>query len=217
MKLKYKAVVFDLDGTLVDSHEDLGDAMNGALEENGLQTHPYEKYKEMIGNGVQILAKRAVGENRPELVGRVLESMRKRYSQNAFNKTKAYPGLESLVKELKEMGMKLAVLTNKDDAFAAKVVEYYYGKGVFTIIWGAEPGRAIKPDPAALRELLAKLGVKSQDAIFVGDSGVDMDVAVACGVTAIGVTWGFRGREELIEHGAQRIVDNAQELIRELT
>jgi phosphoglycolate phosphatase len=118
------------------------------------------------------------------------------------------------IRKLCENGVKLAVLTNKDQMFSVRIVEHYFGKNTFELIWGAIPGRPIKPDPAALVELLRHLDVRPSEAVFVGDSGVDMDVAKAAGVDSVGITWGFRSREELLEHQAQAIIDRPVELTR---
>jgi phosphoglycolate phosphatase len=215
--MKYKAVIFDLDGTLIDSLDDLADSMNYALIQNGLPPHQVESYKEMIGNGVKMLVARAVGPDRPDLLDPVLAAMRSRYSQTALNKTRVYDGLDGIVRQLKQNGLKLAVLTNKDDAFAVHIVEHFFGKGIFDCIWGAAPGRAIKPDPAALNELLAVLAVQPQQVALIGDSAVDMDVAAACRVDSIGVAWGFRSRDELAKHRAGRIIDAPDALLQVLT
>jgi phosphoglycolate phosphatase len=117
------------------------------------------------------------------------------------------------MRKLYESGVKLAVLTNKDQTFSVHIVEHYFGTNIFELIWGAVAGRPIKPDPAALIQLLEQLKVQPNEAVFVGDSGVDMDVACAAGVDSIGVAWGFRGREELLEHHAGLIIDKPEELL----
>ncbi|MDO8302053.1 MAG: HAD family hydrolase [Sedimentisphaerales bacterium] len=212
----YKAAIFDLDGTLLDTLDDLADAMNDALKTQGFATHPAERYKRMVGNGVINLAKRALPADRQEMLEPILGLMRQNYAKNALNKTKPYDGVLKTVLKLHENGVKLAVLTNKDQTFSVRIVEHYFGKEMFDLIWGAIPGRPIKPDPAALYELLTKLDVPPEKAVFVGDSGVDMDTAKAANVKSVGVTWGFRGRQELTEHHAGHIVDNPAELLKVL-
>jgi phosphoglycolate phosphatase len=211
--LKYKAIVFDLDGTLINSLDDLADSMNWALERNGLPTHPVEDYKLKIGNGVTMLAKRSIPKDRQGFVGDVLKLMRDHYSKHALVKTHVYAGLAKVIEQIKAAGCKLGVLTNKDQVFATVIVEHFFGKGYFDIVWGAAPGRAIKPDPAALVELLRVLAVEPHEAVFIGDSGVDMEVAKAAGCDSVGVLWGFRTREELQEHGARQIIEQPSQLL----
>ena len=210
--MRYKAAIFDLDGTLLDTLDDLADAMNDALKRQGFATHPAESYKQMVGNGVTNLTKRALPEDRQEMLEHTLRLMRENYAKNALNKTKPYAGVLETIRNLGENGVKLAVLTNKDQGFSVHIVEHYFGKGTFELIWGAMPGRPIKPDPAALYELLVELNVCSDKAVFVGDSGVDMDVARAASVDSVGVTWGFRDRQELLDHHAGRIINTPKEL-----
>jgi phosphoglycolate phosphatase len=186
--------------------------MNDALRAQGFATHPAASYKRMVGNGVTTLTKRALPSDRQEMLESTLRIMRENYAKNALNKTKPYAGMRETVRKLHENGVKLAVLTNKDQTFSVNIVEHYFGKDMFQLIWGAMPGRPIKPDPAALYELLATLNVRPSEAVFVGDSGVDMDVAKAAGVDSVGVTWGFRSREELLEHQAHAIIDKPVEL-----
>jgi phosphoglycolate phosphatase len=212
--LNYKAAIFDLDGTLLDTLDDLADAMNDALTSQGFPTHPTDDYKLMIGNGVTNLVKRALPPDRPEMLEHTLYLMRKNYTQNAINKTKPYDGIVETLRNLHQNGLKLAVLTNKDQNFSVNLVEHYFGKELFELIWGAIVGRPIKPDPAALYELLAGLNVPQKQAVFIGDSGVDMDVAKAANVDSVGVTWGFREKNELIAHHAGRIIDRPQELLK---
>jgi phosphoglycolate phosphatase len=210
--VRYKAAIFDLDGTLLDTLDDLADAMNDALRVQGFLAHPVVSYKQMVGNGVTNLVKRALPANRQEMLEPTLRLMRENYAKNVLNKTKPYAGVLETVRKLGESGVKLAVLTNKDQTFSVNIVEHYFGRDLFQLIWGAMPGRPIKPDPAALYELLAKLNVCPQEAVFIGDSGVDMDVAMAASVDSVGVTWGFRSREELVEHHAGRIINAPKEL-----
>jgi phosphoglycolate phosphatase len=212
--VRYKAAIFDLDGTLLDTLDDLADAMNGALRQAGFPAHPAARYKLMIGNGVNNLVRSALPQGREDLLEQTLIAMRENYAKNALNKTRIYSGLGEVLVKLRQGDIKLAVLTNKDQTFSVHIVEHYFGRDMFEHIWGAMPGRPIKPDPGALVALLKILRVKPTEAVFVGDSGVDMDVAKAAGVDSIGVTWGFRGRAELAEHHAGSIIDKTEELLR---
>jgi phosphoglycolate phosphatase len=212
--LNYKAAIFDLDGTLLDTLDDLADAMNDALRAQGFPAHPADDYKQMIGNGVANLVKRALPPDRQEMLEHTLYLMRDNYAKNAINKTKPYDGILETLRNLHQNGLKLAVLTNKDQNFSITLVEHYFGKELFEVIWGAIVGRPIKPDPAVLYELLTSLNVPPDQAIFIGDSGVDMDIAKAANVDSVGVTWGFREKNELVAHHACRIIDQPQELLK---
>jgi phosphoglycolate phosphatase len=214
--MRYKAVIFDLDGTLLNTLNDLADAMNDALREAGVVTHPADKYKLMVGDGIRNLVKRALPADRQDLFDKAFATMRENYTKNALNKTKIIDGILKTLQKLREKNIKLAVLTNKDQNFSVRIIEHYFGDKMFELIWGAMLGRPIKPDPVALIELLARLNVKPDDAVFVGDSGVDMDVAAAAGVSSIGVTWGFRSRGELVEHHAGIIIDKPEEILSRL-
>jgi phosphoglycolate phosphatase len=170
-----------------------------------------------IGDGVVNLAKRAISDDKQDLVPKALEFMRDRYSKHATDKTRVFPGLLEAVKQLKSRGLKLGVLTNKDQVFASVLVDHYFGKGTFDIVFGAAPGRARKPDPQALRELLDIIGVQPARAAFVGDSAVDMQVANAAGSFAIGVSWGFRTVNELKDNNAAIIIDSPPGLVEVLS
>ena len=212
--MRYKAAIFDLDGTLLDTLADLADAMNDALKQAGFPTHPIDSYKLMIGKGVNNLVRHALPRGRQDLIEKTLRAMRDNYEKNATRKTKMYPGMRETLLKLHRSGIKLAVLTNKDQTFAIKIVEHYFGKNMFELIWGAMPGRPIKPDPEALIQLLDKFKAGPAETVFVGDSGVDIDVARAAGVYSVGVSWGFRDKKELLEHYAGSIIDTPAELLR---
>jgi phosphoglycolate phosphatase len=212
-----KAVIFDLDGTLVDTLADLTDSMNYALASLGQKTHPESVTRIYIGAGIFKFASRALPEGAQELVGEVVARMREHYRANCLSKTRAYPGVKEAVSEVKKRGVKVAVLTNKDQAVARKIAEHYYGTGVFEQIVGVVDKVAVKPGGEAATRLMAELGAEKGDCCMVGDSGIDMDTAKAAGIKGIGVTWGFRDRAELLEHGAAAVVDGAAELLEQLS
>jgi phosphoglycolate phosphatase len=212
-----KAVIFDLDGTLVDTLADLTDSMNYALASLGQKTHPESVTRIYIGDGIFTFASRALPEDAQGLVADVVARMREHYRANCLSKTRAYPGVKELVCQLKKRGGKVAVLTNKDQAVAARIAEHYYGVGVFERIVGVVDKVAVKPGGEAATRLMAELGVTQGDCCMVGDSGIDMDTAKAAGIKGIGVTWGFRDRAELLEHGAAAVVDSAEELLEKVT
>jgi len=208
-----KAVVFDLDGTLIDSLEDLAESMNSALVANGLPAHPIKDYKLMIGDGLTNLAKRAAGSDNAAVYEPVLAKMREIYKKNATNKTAIYKGITQVVNKLKADGIKLAVLTNKLEPFALSLVDYFFEKDTFDFVKGATLASNVKPDPAGMLELLQQLDVKPAETILIGDSGVDMQVADSVGAFGVGAAWGFRPRQELERNRAKAIIDTPEQLL----
>jgi phosphoglycolate phosphatase len=211
--MTYKAVIFDLDGTLVNSLEDLADATNYALKSFGQQVHSTEAVKLMVGEGTRTLISRALNNKNPELVEPVLVKMREKYDQICLNKSRPYNGLQEVVAELAKRNFKLAVLTNKDEKMAQKIVSHFFD-GFFQIVKGTIDAVAVKPEPTAVLQVLEKLGVRPEEAIFVGDSKIDVQTAKAAGIKSVGVSWGFRGRSELIEAGADAVIEEARHLLK---
>jgi len=211
--MTYKAVIFDLDGTLVNSLEDLADATNYALKFFGQQTHSAEALKQMVGEGTKTLISKALGNDKQELIEPVLAKMLEKYVQICINKSLPYKGLQEVVSELAKKKIKLAVLTNKDEKMAQKIVSHFFD-GLFQIVKGTIEAVAVKPEPTAVLQVLEKLGVRPEEAIFVGDSKIDVQTAKAAGIKSVGVSWGFRGRSELIEAGADAVVEEPGQLLK---
>jgi phosphoglycolate phosphatase len=210
-----RAVLFDLDGTLIDSLEDLGQAVNRALADLGYPGHGLERYRECIGEGARRLVERALpGAVRGDraLVERALERYQAHYAEGWREHTKVYPGMERLLSLLEERGVKCGVISNKPHRFTEWCVEHFFPGHRFEVVLGQRNEVPRKPDPAAAREALERLGVTREQAAYVGDSGVDMQFAKAAGMRAVGVAWGFRSREELRESGADVVVESAGEL-----
>ncbi len=204
----YRCVVFDLDGTLLNTLDDLADAGNWVCRNHGWPTHTVEEYKYFVGNGMAKLTERFVPEAQrtPEGVRAILDEFMPYYDAHKADKTAPYPGMAEVLARLKAAGVSLAVLSNKADAMAGPVVERYY-PGVFPVIQGALPGLPTKPDPTLLRRLLDRLGADAEKTLFVGDSNVDIRTAKNGGLPGCGVLWGFRTRAELEAEGADYIVD----------
>ncbi len=209
-----KAVLFDLDGTLVNSLEDLADACNYALKEEGYPTHNLEKYKYFVGRGMQNLIHKILPEDKKDEAThkRVYEKFYPYYNAHSADKTSPYSGIPELLGTLKEKGIKFAVVTNKADAAAKRVVESFFGKD-FCPVFGQRAGVPVKPEPDIAFLAMQELGVKPEECAFVGDSGVDMQTGVNCSALPIGVLWGFRSAEELAENGAESLVNNCEELL----
>ena len=210
----FRAVIFDLDGTLLHTLEDLGDSLNAALAEKGLPLHSYDEYQAMIGNGQKMLVHRALPEDwrDPERAGPVSSRFTEIYQANQCRKTRPYPGVMELLKDLKGRGFRLAVLSNKNQANAAAVVEHYF-PGLFEAVRGLRPEWPAKPDPASAMALVGEMGLAPEHFLYLGDSGVDMRTARRAGLRAVGATWGYRRREELEAAGAEAVIDAPAELL----
>lgn len=213
MNLSYKGVIFDLDGTLVDTLNDLAGAMNYGLGELGEPTHSLDQCRRMIGNGVSKFAERALSENKQHLHGRLLELMKGRYLENCFDRSVVYDGMGDAVKDLRNAGVLLAVVTNKNADAAKLIVEHFFGVGTFQEIFGIIGDKWVKPDPAGTHEILRRMGLTKEDCMLVGDSDVDIATAINAGIKPVGVTWGFRSREDLIAAGAVTIIDSPAEIL----
>lgn len=212
--MKYKLIVFDLDGTLVNSLVDLAVSVNKGLEKAGLPVHEIEEYKLFVGNGRDKLINRAMGDSHTdrELKNIVKTTFDEYYSVHCNDNTTAYPDCAEMLKELNDMGVMTAVLSNKPDVFVSEILERIYPDHKFTLAWGRKPEFSEKPDPQSLNAMLSELGVDKKDCLYVGDSNVDVFTADNAGVDMLGVDWGFRGREELVSAGAQVVVSSAKEI-----
>lgn len=209
-----KAVIFDLDGTLVNSLADLADSTNYALAQFGFPPHDVEEFKMLVGDGMPKLIERALPiENRDDSTKtKVLQTFLKHYRTHYVDKTTVYEGVSELLSQLKERNIKIAVVSNKADVMTIVVVEKLFGK-IFDCVTGKRDGYPAKPDPTLTLQIIEKLGVKSQECLFVGDSGMDMATAVNSGCVAVGILWGFRGREELLKNGAKYIIETPKQVI----
>jgi len=210
--MRYKAAIFDLDGTLVDSVADLADAFNYGLEQFGQPKRTVDALRKMIGDGIRITVSRAIEPDRQDLIDYVVEKMREKYAEICLDKTKPYDGIFETLAELGKKGVKLAVLTNKDQTTAKKIVSHFFD-GYFEIICGTTSGEPVKPDPQKALQIIEKFGLSAAQTVFVGDSGVDMQTAKACKNYAVGVSWGLRSIEELKQNGADIIISKPRELL----
>ena len=210
----YQHVIFDLDGTLLNTIEDLADASNWVCRNHGWPTHSVEEYKYFVGNGMtQLVLRFSPPEwHSPEGLAIILREFMTYYDAHKADKTAAYAGMPEAVARMKEAGVSLAVLSNKADEMAGPVVEHYY-PGLFPLVQGALDGVPTKPDPTLLHKLMGRMGATKADTLFVGDSNVDIKTAKNGGLTSCGVLWGFRTRAELEEEGASIIVETPQELV----
>lgn len=210
----YKAVLFDMDGTLVDSVGDLAEATNYALKKHGYETRPTEAYGKFAGNGVYVMIERAL---KPVTVSdSVLHELRDDffdyYSNHCTVNTTVYNGISELVDSLKAAGIKVGCITNKVEPVAKDIINTFFGG--MDKVYGQTDGVPNKPDPMLTLRALSELGIKPQECLFVGDSEVDMQTACAAGCVPVGVLWGYRTREILEEAGAKYIICNADEVLK---
>jgi phosphoglycolate phosphatase len=213
--LKRKAVVFDLDGTLLDTLEDLADSMNAALAARGLPTHPAEAYKTFVGDGVENLAYRTAPASRfdADLYAALVRDMRGEYTRRWADKTRPYDGVADLLDGLAARGIKLAVLSNKPQDFTELCVAKLLGRWRFGAVLGVGDSVPPKPDTTGLGLVLARMSVSAAECLYVGDTNTDMRTASAARVFAVGAAWGFRTVEELRANGADAIIHRPAELL----
>ncbi len=213
--MRFRAAIFDLDGTLLDTLEDLAGAMNGVLRRHGLPEHPPRAYREFVGEGIEALVRRALPRPLPppELLAERVREMREEYARGCLERTRPFPGVRELLAACRGAGLALAVLTNKPEEAARRLLEALLPEEGFRIVCGALPGRPRKPDPSGARELLAALRVAPEKAFLLGDSAVDMQTAVAAGLFPVGALWGYRGAEELLESGARLLLPSPADLL----
>lgn len=209
-----KLVIFDLDGTLLNTIADLANSTNYALKVLGYPIHEPDKYNFMVGNGINKLFERALpdGEKTEENVLRVRQEFVPYYDQHNADKSRPYPGVTELLETLQTAGMQLAVASNKYQTATEKLIAHYFPNIKFTAVFGQREGIPMKPDPIIVKEILQIAKVQEEETLYVGDSGVDMQTAINAGVTSCGVTWGFRPRTELESFHPDHIVDNAEEI-----
>lgn len=218
MKPVVSGMIFDLDGTLIASLEDLADAVNTALAEHSLPTHPLEPYNYFVGDGMNNLVLRACPKGCPEdVVASVFARVKEEYGNNWARKTRLYDGILPMLEKLSGMSIPLAVLTNKPHEFTREVVEHYLPGIVFTVAQGNRGDGKAKPDPTLALEIAARMNLAPEQIGFMGDSRTDMDTAGNANMVPIGVLWGFRPEAELIAHGAKVILSHPEELFGKVT
>jgi len=208
-----KAAIFDLDGTLLNTLDDLTDAANHVCAQNGWPTFTSGEIRHMVGNGIPKLVERFTpeGERTPEGMAESVHRFMEYYDAHKMDKTAPYPGMLEALAALRKAGVKLAVFSNKADDFCPALVRHYFGD-VFDAVRGKREGIPAKPDPTGVFALLSELGVSAAETVYVGDSDVDVLTGHNAGLRVCGVTWGFRDRAELMCAGAELLADDAEGL-----
>ena len=210
-----RALLFDLDGTLLDTLDDLAGAMNRVLADHGFPAHPVDAYRRFVGDGVGALVERAVprGSHTPDLLAAVVAEMRVEYGRSWARCTRPYPGIEATLDALVARRLPLAVLSNKPHDATVAMVAHFLGRWPFAAVQGHRDGVPRKPDPTSALAIAAALGVEPSECVFVGDSAVDVQTARRAGMMAVGVAWGFRGEDELRGAGAHHVLGAPSELL----
>lgn len=212
---KFKAVLFDLDGTLLDTLQDIADSANAALKQLGFDEHPTEAYKYFVGDGIEHLAERALPQSSRDnnTVATCLELIRSEYKRRWDVNTRPYSGIREMLEALRQRNIPTAILSNKPHEFTCRMIDEYFGDYSFTLVRGAIEGVPIKPDPTAALQITRQMGISPGEFVYVGDSSTDMQTAAAAGMYAVGVFWGFRTKDELIQTGAEVVIERPFELV----
>lgn len=214
-----KLVIFDLDGTLVNSIYDLADCVNKALSMSDLAQNSLEEYYTFVGNGMENLVRRAMKEkcSDDELYLKIRKDFDALYAEHCNDKTVAYDGIAQMLRNLSEEGIDTAVLSNKAHEYVGVILEKCFESHSFSAAWGQQEGIKRKPDAEGVEKLMEHLGYAKDECVYIGDSDVDVFTAQNAGVDMIGVLWGFRGEEELVRTGAKYIADTPATLFKIIT
>jgi phosphoglycolate phosphatase len=212
--MPYRAAIFDLDGTLVDSLRDLADTANQILAEFGYPIHPVDAYRYFVGDGLQTLIERISPAGLTEREHEdCLQRFKEIYTLNWRRNSCPYPGIHAMLAGLKNAGLSLAVLSNKPHSFTLEFVDYFFPGGIFPIVFGQRPEVEKKPSPAGALEIARMMAVAPSECLYIGDTAVDMQTGKSAGMFTVGVLWGFRERQELLDHRADKIVHHPMEIV----
>jgi phosphoglycolate phosphatase len=213
--MKYTAIIFDLDGTLLNTLDDIADAANSVLDDRGFPRHEPDAYRVFVGDGVKVLISRILPvDNRDsQTITECVQAFGKIYGRLWDQKTRPYDGVVDLLDQLSARGIPLSVLSNKPENFTQRCINKFLPRPHFEVILGDNGQIARKPDPEGALMIAAQLGIPTENFIFVGDTPIDMKTAAAAGMHPVGVGWGFRKAQELIDAGAKKIIDHPLQLL----
>ena len=212
----YRLVIFDLDGTILDTIADLADALNHTLAQNSFPEKTLEETRSMVGRGLRNLVKDASCTSDGEMIDKLHSEMVSYYSEHSAVKTAPYPGITDMLKELRSRGIRIAVLSNKRDSVTAFLCSRFF-PGLLDAVRGETPGIPMKPSPEPVLSLIDKIGVPADETVYVGDSEVDITTSRNAGIDCLTVTWGFRDRTDLEKAGADRLFDDVGSLLDAIT
>ena len=213
--MPYQAAIFDLDGTLLDTLDDLADSANAMLKSCGYPVHPVDAYRHFVGDGVRTLVERILppeAKDKTSIV-RCVEIYRQAYSARWNAKTKPYSGIPEMLDSLVKRGIRLAVLSNKPHEFTEDCIREFVGKWPWEVVHGMREGIPKKPDPTGAIEIIEKMGLSPKSCLYLGDTDTDMQTAKAAGIHGVGVLWGFRERDELIRNGALTLIERPRDIL----
>jgi phosphoglycolate phosphatase len=212
----YKAIVFDLDGTLLDTLQDIAESMNRALARLAFPPHALDAYRYFVGDGMEALCRRALpaSHNDEKTVAQALLFTREEYAQHCNDNTRMYAGIPELLDALTRRRARLSVCSNKPHDFTRQCVTQYLSRWRFDPVLGSRPNIPNKPDPTGALEIVRLLGLTPQEFLYLGDTAIDMKTATAAGMFPVGVTWGFRTAEELTQNGAKLLINHPMELMK---
>lgn len=211
----HEAVIFDLDGTLLDTLEDLADSMNSVLGRHGFPVHDVQAYKYFVGEGMELLVRRALPQDRCDqaMVARCHAEMREEYGRRWADKTRPYEGIPELLDGVRARGVSMAVLSNKPDDFTRLTVSRLLPGWRFERVLGLRPSSPRKPDPWGALLITREIGIPPEEFLYLGDTGTDMETARAAGMLPVGALWGFRTAGELLSNGAAKLISHPLELL----
>ena len=217
MPLPCSAVIFDLDGTLINSLDDLADTTNDALRAFGLPVHPVDPYRYFVGDGIETMVRRAAPANTDEsLIAQITERAKQEYTAHWARKTRPYDGIMDMLVALAARNIPLMVLTNKRHHFTLEVMAHFFPETPFAHIQGSPPGGTAKPDPTLALAMAKDLGLAPENILFLGDTRVDMNTATNAGMHPVGALWGFRPKSELVENGAKLLLEHPMDLFQHI-
>jgi len=208
------SLIFDLDGTLVDSLPGIADSLNRSLESHGLPTHPLPVVRSFVGNGLRTLVERAAGEDGEGRIDDLVETFKQDYAHSWIEGTRPYPSISALLKELQRDGYQLAVLSNKTHQFTQTITRELFPLVHFTLILGQQDGMPHKPHPAGALKIAASMGRNPRHCVLIGDSVADVETARNADMLFVGVSWGYQNRIQLMEAGANQFIESPNELPR---
>jgi phosphoglycolate phosphatase len=213
--MKYKAILFDLDGTLLNTLCDIGNAVNRVLSGHDFSIHPIDAYRYFVGDGVRMLITRALPPDKRDdpLIEKCMKGFDREYALNWKEETSLYPGIAEMLDLLQARGLKLAILSNKPQNFTQYCVDEFLSRWTFEAVRGFQDMIPHKPDPAGALAIARQMGITPASFLYLGDTGVDMRTASAAGMFPVGAIWGFRGLEELLANGAKEVVSHPSEMI----